>query len=124
MESYKLVLPEHLNHYGHLFGGNMLKWIDEITWIAASRDYPGCSFVTVAMDKVEFHKGVGQGSILRFSAQRIREGKTSVQYNVDVYCDDIESGSEGLIFSTNITFVCLDRLGQKTRLQRSEPQSW
>jgi len=38
MESYKLVLPEHLNHYGYLFGGNMLKWVDEISWIAASRD--------------------------------------------------------------------------------------
>jgi len=25
MENYKLVLPEHLNHYGFLFGGNLLK---------------------------------------------------------------------------------------------------
>jgi len=25
MENYKLVLPEHLNHYGYLSGGNMLK---------------------------------------------------------------------------------------------------
>jgi len=29
MNQYKLALPEHLNHYGYLFGGNMLKWVDE-----------------------------------------------------------------------------------------------
>ena len=25
MEKFKLVLPEHLNHYGYLFGGNLLE---------------------------------------------------------------------------------------------------
>ncbi|HSO80381.1 MAG TPA: hotdog domain-containing protein, partial [Chromatiaceae bacterium] len=35
MESYKVVRPEHLNHFGHLFGGCLLKWVDEIAWIAA-----------------------------------------------------------------------------------------
>ena len=36
---YKLVLPEHLNQYGFLFGGNLLKWIDEVSWMA-SLDFP------------------------------------------------------------------------------------
>ncbi len=118
METFKLVLPEHLNHFGHLFGGNMLKWIDEIAWIAASRDYPGCSFVTVAMDKVEFHKGVTQGSILRFDVQRVREGNSSVQYLVDVYSENIETGVEERVFNTNITFVCLDKQNRKAALKR------
>lgn len=123
MESYKLVLPEHLNHYGYLFGGNMLKWVDEISWIAASREYPGCSFVTVAMDKVEFHKGVRQGSILRFSAERISEGNTSVQYHVEVFCDDIENGNEDLVFATNVTFVSVDLQGKKAALQHPVPKN-
>ncbi|MEI7902842.1 MAG: acyl-CoA thioesterase, partial [bacterium] len=41
MISYKLVMPEHMNHYGLLFGGNLLKWVDETAWMAASLDYPG-----------------------------------------------------------------------------------
>ncbi len=117
MESYKLVLPEHLNHYGHLFGGNMLKWVDEISWIAASRDYPGANLVTIAMDKVTFRKGVRQGSILRFGVQKVREGNTSVQYQVDVFCDDIESGEEERVFSTHITFVRVDGEGRKAPLR-------
>ena len=56
MENYKLVLPEHLNHFGDLFGGNLLKWVDESAWIAATREHPGCRFVTIAMDEVDRQK--------------------------------------------------------------------
>ena len=73
MESYKVVRPEHLNHFGYLFGGFLLKWVDEIAWIAASRDHPGCSFVTVTMDRVEFRRGVRQGAVLRFDASESQE---------------------------------------------------
>lgn len=116
MENYKLVLPEHLNHYGYLFGGNLLKWVDEIAWIGASRDYPGCKFVTIAMDKVEFRRSVRQGSILRFDVQRSARGDTSVTYTTKVFCDDIETGREENIFSTHVTFVCLDDEGAKQSL--------
>jgi len=116
MESYKVVRPEHLNHYGYLFGGFLLKWVDEISWIAASREYPGCQFVTVAMDKVEFRKSVRQGTVLRFKARRSKMGQTSVQYTVKVYADDLATGAEEAIFSTHVSFVCLDGDGGKKRL--------
>ena len=58
MDHYKLVLPEHINHYGHLFGGNLLNWIDEFAYITATVDFPGRRFVTVAMDNVEFRYGI------------------------------------------------------------------
>jgi acyl-CoA hydrolase len=116
MENYKLVLPGHLNHYGYLFGGNLLQWVDEVGWIAASLDYPGCNFVTIGMDKVEFKKSVRQGALLRFEARRSREGNTSVQYTIDVYLHDIKSGDDEPIFSTNTTFVCIDSQGKKCGL--------
>jgi len=116
MENYKLVLPEHLNHYGFLFGGNLLKWVDETAWIAASQDYAGCNFVTIAMDTVEFRKTVRQGTILRMSAQRTRAGNTSVQYAVSVFAEDLVTGTEEMVFSTNITFVRVDAAGRKTGL--------
>ena len=118
MESYKVVRPEHLNHFGYLFGGFLLKWVDEISWIAASRDYPGCSFVTVTMDKVEFRRGVHQGTVLRFDARESRPGNTSVEYEVQVFADDLETGAEEAIFQTHIRFVCLDAQGQKMPLPR------
>ncbi len=119
MENYKLVLPGHLNHYGYLFGGNLLQWVDEVGWIAASLDYPGSNFVTIGMDEVEFKKSVRQGALLRFETKRTREGNTSVQYEVTVYRHDIISGEEVSIFSTNTTFVCIDSQGNKSALSSS-----
>ena len=113
METFKIVRPEHLNHYGYLFGGFMLQWVDEISWIAASRGYPECSFVTVAMDKVEFRRSVRLGALLRFVARQSQRGTTSVQYEISVFADDLETGKEEQVFSTHVTFVCLDDKGSK-----------
>ena len=116
MESYKYVLPEHLNHYGFLFGGNLLKWVDEVSWIAASLEYPGCNFVTIGLDRVEFKQSVKQGSILRFAIDQVHEGNTSVRYAVNVFGKNLKQGDESHIFSTTITFVCVDEQGEKCSL--------
>ena len=119
-DTHKLVRPEHLNHFGYLFGGYLLQWVDETSWIAASLDYPGCRLVTVAMDRVEFHKSVRDGSILRFDVRRTRVGNTSVQYAVEVFCDDIHTGKEETVFNTGVTLVCLDEEGNKVAVPRQE----
>jgi acyl-CoA hydrolase len=110
METHRLILPSDLNHYGFLFGGRLLAWIDEASWIAASLDYPHCQFVTVAMDTVEFHHGVREGTILKIICEREREGTTSVCYGVAVI--DEKAGCQA-IFTTRVTFVSVDDAGRK-----------
>lgn len=122
MESFKVVRPEHLNHYGYLFGGFLLKWVDEISWIAASRDHPGCHFVTVAMDQVVFRKSVREGTVLRFEAVETKRGRTSTQYCVEVFADDLETGDEDGIFATHVSFVCLDAAGGKVDIESALPK--
>jgi acyl-CoA hydrolase len=116
VESYKLILPEHLNHGGFLFGGNMLKWTDEYAWIAATMDHPGCNFVTIGMDNVRFIKPVREGTILRFVASCIKVGGSSVQYSIEVYRESEAVSPQNLIFSANIAFVRLDDKGAKLAL--------
>jgi acyl-CoA hydrolase len=110
METHRLVLPGDLNHYGFLFGGRLLAWIDEASWIAASLDFPHCQFVTVAMDTVEFRHSVRDGTILRITCERQRVGNTSVCYSVKV--SDEKHGTHP-IFSTKVTFVSVDDAGTK-----------
>lgn len=121
MENFKLVLPEHMNHYGFLFGGYLLQWVDEYAWIAATRDYPGAHFVTVAMDEVVFRKGVREGVILRFAIEHARAGNTSASYDVSVYRDDLETGEEDRIFTNTVTFVNVDGDGNKAPLPPRHP---
>jgi acyl-CoA hydrolase len=117
MTNYKLVMPEHLNHYGFLFGGNLLKWVDEFAWMAASLDYPGCQLVTIAMDAVTFKKGARDGSILRFEIERTREGHTSATYHVTVFRRTLHEMIEDEIFGTAITFVRVGAGGIKLPLR-------
>jgi acyl-CoA hydrolase len=116
MENHKLVLPQHLNHYGFLFGGDLLKWVDEYAYVAATMEFPGSNFVTVAMDKVVFKKSVREGSILKFIVDKTREGTTSVQYEVRVYHGNSRQ-DEDLIFSTGVTLVRVDERGRKIPLR-------
>ncbi|MFT5240527.1 MAG: acyl-CoA hydrolase [Candidatus Promineifilaceae bacterium] len=115
-QNHKLVLPEHLNQYGYLFGGNLLKWIDEAAWIAASLDYPGCAFVTIAMDRVEFRKSVRKGTILELDLQSVRRGNTSVQYDAEVFRCDATPENRVSIFATRVTLVRVDADGVKMPL--------
>ncbi|NTV25331.1 MAG: acyl-CoA thioesterase [Chlorobiaceae bacterium] len=116
METYKLVMPEHLNHFGFLFGGNLLKWTDEIAYIAVTLDYPGCNFVTVGMNRIEFRKSIRQGTILCFETKRNNVGRTSIEYAVNVTREDITTGEKELVFSTMITFVSVDEEGRKKEI--------
>lgn len=118
MENHKLVLPQHLNQYGFLFGGDLLKWTDEYAWIAASQDYPGCNFVTIGLDKVEFRQSVKEGTILKFVAKKKKIGKTSIQYLMNVFRGNSKDIEKDLIFSTHVTYVRIDEDGRKMPLPK------
>lgn len=109
MDHLKLVLPEYLNDQGFLFGGYLLKWIDEVAYITARLDYPGHTFVTVSLDSLEFKHRIQQGQILRLQVQLERQGNTSVKYAVQV----IDAGEERgqVLFQTYIVMVSVDEQG-------------
>jgi acyl-CoA hydrolase len=111
METYRLVLPEDLNHYGFLFGGRLLRWVDEASWIAASLDFPACRFVTIGMDEVVFRHSVRDGTILSIRSEKQQEGSTSVTYEVTVCLG--KAGDGDPIFTTRVTFVNVDEHGEK-----------
>ncbi|MBN2530755.1 MAG: acyl-CoA thioesterase [Deltaproteobacteria bacterium] len=120
MEAFCFVRPEHLSHQGYLFGGNLLKWVDEYAWLAAARDFPGQILVTRAMDDIQFTKRVRIGAILRFDTNRVKQGNTSATYAVNVYASNPASRDEELVFSTNVIFVAVDNKGQKAVLPKLE----
>jgi len=110
MQNHRMVLPGHLNQFGFLFGGYLLTWVDEVAWMSATLEFPGCLFVTVAMKEVVFRKSVREGSILRFETALARRGNTSAAYEVRVFRDEHE------IFSTEVTLVRVNADGAKMPL--------
>lgn len=111
MQTQRLVLPADLNQYGFLFGGRLLAWVDEASWIAASLEFPACRFVTVAMHEVTFRHSVREGTILSIESRMLRRGTTSVTYEVQVR--DNRYHREESLFATTVTFVHVDEQGHK-----------
>lgn len=116
MKTHRLVLPEDLNQFGFLFGGRLLSWVDEASWIAASMDYPKCQFVTIGMEAVSFKHSVREGTILEIESELVKEGRTSASYAVRVTRGRELKGE--VIFSTKVTFVNVDEVGEKQPLTR------
>jgi acyl-CoA hydrolase len=118
MDTFTIVRTEHLNHFGYLFGGQLLKWVDEAAWIVAARDFAGYNLVTRAMDRIDFKTRVVNGSILRLHVLPWKQGTTSVTYSVDVFADEPRTSKEKHVFSTHVTFACVDEAGNKSALPK------
>lgn len=112
MITHRLVLPGDLNQYGHLFGGRLLAWIDEASWIAATLEHPHCRLVTIGMKEATFRHPVKKGDILIIDSQKAKQGNTSVTYQIHVFNGTKDKSDP--IFSTRVTFVNLDENDQKT----------
>ena len=119
MDNFTIVRPEHLNHHGVLFGGQLLLWVDEYAWLVAARDFPRYRLVTRAMEKAEFRTPVPSGAILRFRILPSHRGESSVTYSVEVYADEPDATEEKHVFSNHVTFVSVDAVGRKRALPAS-----
>lgn len=118
MVHYKMLLPEHVNNNGVLFGGNLLKWIDEFAYITVSLHFPGNRFVTIGLDNVVFKEPIDCGRILCFEFVKKHLGNSSLTYCVDVFYADEPEDTRVLLFETNITFVNLSDEGQPLSIRR------
>ena len=74
MDAYTLVRTEHLNHNGKLFGGQLLKWVDEYAWLAAAKEFPCNILVTRAMEHIEFRHTVPTEQFYAFTWKKCGRG--------------------------------------------------
>ena len=121
MQHRKLVLPEFLNDQGFLFGGNLLKWVDESAYITASLEFPGNRLVTVSLSEVNFKHPIQPGELLCFDVQLTRVGTTSVSYEIDVLGEKL-AGTKEPLFVTKITFVNVGDGGNPKPLTAADRQ--
>jgi acyl-CoA thioesterase YciA len=87
------MMPKDTNRHGTIFGGVLLSYIDVAGAIAAQREVqlrggnPKASFVTVALNRVEFKKPVLVGDVVRFQTTVTRVGRTSITVRIDVHAE-------------------------------------
>jgi acyl-CoA thioesterase YciA len=103
------LLPRDTNKYGTIFGGVILSQIDMAGAIEARRSCGPHNFVTVAMDKVVFHKPVFVGDIVSFYTETLRIGRTSVTTKVLVEATRAEDEKKVKVTEAEVVFVAVGK---------------
>lgn len=103
----KAVFPDRTNHHDTLFGGTALLWMDEVSFIAATR-FSRQNIVTVSSDKIDFKQPVPAGSVVELIADVIEVGRTSLKVRVDVYVEDLYKDGCIKAITGNFSFVAID----------------
>ena len=80
----KLIKPEDLNAGNTLFGGQLLKWIDEEGGIHAGLELNTSLIVTKLMSEIDFRFPVILGDVIEIGMQTLDIGKTSCTLTCEV----------------------------------------
>jgi acyl-CoA hydrolase len=106
----ELVLPNDTNTLNNLMGGRLLHWMDIAAAISAQKH---CNriVVTASVDNVSFKHGIKLGSVVSIEARVTRAFNTSVEVRMDVWAENIPSGTKVKSNEAYYTFVALDKDG-------------
>ncbi|MFQ5499718.1 MAG: acyl-CoA thioesterase [Candidatus Zixiibacteriota bacterium] len=114
----EVVFPSMVNHYGTLFGGVALQWMDRAAWICSTK-YARRTMVTIASDRVVFKKPILQGQMVELCAKIIDKGRTSVTVKVDMYAEKPLTGERTLATTGEFVMVALDDQGAPVEVSNS-----
>ncbi|WP_282875239.1 acyl-CoA thioesterase [Pseudomonas peli] len=106
----KAVFPPTTNHHNTLFGGTALAWMDEVSFITATR-FCRLPLVTVSSDRIDFKHAIPAGSIVELIGRVIKVGNTSLKVEVEVFVESMCSDARERAISGVFSFVAID--GQK-----------
>jgi acyl-CoA hydrolase len=107
----EMVFPSQTNHYGTLFGGQALAFMDKAAFVAASR-FTRLTMVTASSERIDFHVPVRQGQVADLMARVTATGRTSVTVTVELHAEDLLTGERHLATRGRFVLVAVDSTGK------------
>ncbi len=107
----EMVMPNDTNPLGNLMGGQLLKWMDICSAIAAQR-HCNRTVVTVSVDSVEFKAGIKLGEVVVIEGEVTRAFNTSMEVSMSVWAENLRKGTRTLCTTSFYTFVSVDADGR------------
>jgi len=80
----KLIKPGDLNANNTLFGGQLLKWIDEEAGIYAMTKLGSARVVTKVMSEINFVSSASQADVIEIGLEFLAIGRTSISFRCEV----------------------------------------
>ena len=113
MTTARLMMPTDANVLGNVFGGSIMKYMDEIAAIVAWR-HAGTNVVTASIDRMNFYAPVYVGNLLVLKAAVNFVGTTSMEIGVRIEAVDPSTRKGTHTGSCYLTYVALNSKGRPT----------
>lgn len=121
-EYSEICLPNDANLLGNMLGGHVMHLVDLCGAIAAMR-HARCAVVTASVDQMSFLHPVHVGELVRLKSQVNRVFRTSMEVGVKVWVENLVDGNVRHTSSAYLTFVALDRAGNRVVLAPVIPET-
>lgn len=118
----ELILPQHTNSLGTVFGGVVMSWVDIAAAICAER-HARRQVVTASVDALEFLAPVRLGWIMSLKASVNYVWKTSCEVGVKVMAENLRTGESFHTATAYVTMVALDSNGRPTPMPPVIPET-
>jgi len=116
MTTVRLMMPTDGNILGNVFGGAIMRYMDEVAGIVAFH-HARKNVVTASIDRMDFYAPVYVGNLLILKAAVNFVGKTSMEVGVRIEAEDPLTGATAHTGSCYLTFVALDRNGKPSPVE-------
>ena len=118
----ELMMPQHANLLGNVFGGIILSLVDRVAAVSAIR-HASRPCVTVSVDKVDFREPIHVGELITAFARVNFAGRTSMEVGVKIIAEDVLTGAKRHTNSCYVTYVALDDKGVPTEVPPIVPET-
>ncbi len=122
LEMSVLMTPDKANFTGHVHGGEILKYLDQVAYACASR-YSGKYVVTLSVDKVLFKYPMHVGTLVTFLSSVNYTGTTSMEVGIKVIAEDIRNQTVQHTNTCYFTMVAVDDHGKPTPIPKLNPKT-
>lgn len=102
-EQVHLIMQQHLNGGGRLFGGALMQWLDEVAGVVAMRHAETYRVVTAAVDNLQFKHAIYEGEIVVLKGYVTYVGRTSMEVEIDTYVEQ----PDGMRHTVNRAFFVM-----------------
>jgi acyl-CoA hydrolase len=116
------VLPPDTNHYGTIFGGKVMAYIDDVAAISATR-HARKPVVTASTDSVDFLHPIKNGQSICLESFVTWTRKTSMEVFVKVVAEDLLTGQRKVCATSFLTFVALGEDGKPCEVPPVQPET-
>ncbi|HET7563409.1 MAG TPA: acyl-CoA thioesterase [Gemmatimonadaceae bacterium] len=121
-ETSEIMMPQHANNMGHVFGGVILSLLDRTAAVSAIR-HARQQCVTVSVDRVDFREPIHLGDLIIMKSSVNFAGRTSMEVGVRVEAENLLDGVRRHTNSCYVTFVAIDRNGRPVEVPAVIPET-